>query len=167
MKTLALSIFALSWLAAPAFGDTVSPNCTGDKFRQLDFWVGDWDLSWQGNTGVNHIKKSFESCVIEENFGGRPGQHLMGHSVSMYDAPSGQWKQTWVDNEGSYIALTGGPQADGTFVLATQPGPKGGRSRMVFENIKPDSFVWRWQSSTDGQSWKDQWVIDYARRKPA
>ncbi len=88
MKNLALSTLALSLLAAPAFGDTVSPNCAGDKFRQLDFWVGDWDLSWQGNTGVNHIKKSFESCVIEENFGGSPGQHLQGHSVSMYDVAS-------------------------------------------------------------------------------
>lgn len=165
MQKLILSSLALSLLTTPAFADTISPNCAGEKFRQLDFWVGDWNLSWQGNTGVNHIKKSFESCVIEENFGGRPGQHLEGHSVSMYDATSDQWKQTWVDNEGSYIALTGGPQADGTFVFATQPGPKGGRSRMVFEDIKSDSFVWRWQSSTDGQTWKDQWVIDYARKR--
>ena len=167
MKNLALSVFALSLVAAPAIADTVSPNCTGENFRQLDFWVGDWDLKWQGGVGVNHIQKSFENCVIEEHFNGQPSQHLQGHSVSLYDATAKEWKQTWVDNEGGYIALAGGPHADGTFVLATQPGPKGGRSRMVFEDIKPDSFVWRWQSSTDGKNWKDQWVIDYARHKPA
>jgi len=165
MKTRALSAMAFSLLALPAAADEISPNCNGPEFRQLDFWVGDWDLTWQGNTGTNHIKKSLESCVIEENFDGRPGQHLKGHSVSIYDARAANWKQTWVDNEGGYIALSGGQQKDGTFVLTTEPGPKGGRSRMVFENIKQDSFVWRWQSSMDGQTWKDQWVIDYARKK--
>jgi len=36
---------------------------------------------------------------------------------------------------------------------------------MVFEGIKADSLVWRWQGkklATD--EWADQWVINYARK---
>jgi hypothetical protein len=37
--------------------------------------------------------------------------------------------------------------------------------RMVFEDIMPNSFTWRWQRSTDaGATWTDAWVIHYVRR---
>ena len=166
MKNLALSVFALSLVAAPAIADTVSPNCTGENFRQLDFWVGDWDLKWQGGVGVNHIQKSFENCVIEEHFNGQPSQHLQGHSVSTY--ANGAWRQNWVDNQGGYCDLTGGPQADGTFVLENvRENDKTPYRRMVFENITADSLSWHWQGSDDGgKTWADRWVIEYTRVKP-
>jgi hypothetical protein len=146
------------------------PNCNGPQFRQLDFWLGDWDAKWDpspGDTGIgsNHIARSYEGCVIEEHFDGHPGQHLMGHSVSAYFAPTRDWRQTWVDNEGGYIDLTGGPQPNGDFVLTTLPKPSGKANRMVFTDIAPDSFTWRWQANTDGKTWTDSWVIHYTRKK--
>ncbi len=105
-------------LATPALAQTAPPACAGPEFRQLDFWLGDWDAEWGASpgtpagTGSNHITKSYEGCVIEEHFDGRPGQHLMGHSVSVYFAPTRQWRQTWVDNEGGYIDLAGGAAAE-------------------------------------------------------
>ncbi len=42
----------------------------------------------------------------------------------MYFAPTKEWKQTWVDNQGSYIDLTGGLQPNGDFVLTTLPRPQ-------------------------------------------
>jgi len=36
---------------------------------------------------------------------------------------------------------------------------------MMFEDIKADSLVWRWQGKTkDEDKWADQWVIQYKRR---
>ena len=90
----------------------------------------------------------------------------MGHSVSIYFAPTKQWRQTWVDNEGGYIDLTGGPDAKGNFILTTLPRPANPKaSRMIFTDIKPGSFTWRWQKTTDGRTWADSWVIFYTRRK--
>ena len=163
-----LAIAASPALAAEA---PTPSNCNAPEYRQLDFWVGDWDAKWapsEGDTGIgsNHITRSYEGCVIEEHFDGHPAQHLMGHSVSMYVAPTKMWRQTWVDNEGGYIDLSGGPQPNGDFVLTTPVRPNGKISRMIFTDIKPDSFTWRWQSSADGKAWADSWVIEYTRKKP-
>jgi hypothetical protein len=40
------------------------------------------------------------------------------------------------------------------------------RQRMVFRDVKADSFTWDWQrSDDDGASWKTTWQIAYRRAK--
>jgi len=44
-------------------------------------------------------------------------------------------------------------------------GDKGPFSRMVFEDIKRDSLVWRWQGKKlETDEWADAWVINYERK---
>lgn len=169
MRLLASMLLA-GLAAAPVSAETVSPQCAGEEFRQLDFWVGTWDLAWEGGKGENIITREFNDCVIRENFadlspatdGSLP---FRGTSVSTYFAPAGLWRQTWVDNQGSYFALTGGPQADGTFVLTNaRLSDSAPHLRMVFANITPDGLTWHWQASEDGVTWQDRWVITYTRR---
>ena len=76
----------------------------------LDFWIGDWTLSWPGGAGTNRIRRILDDHVIEEVFGcqGEDGS-LLGRSHSMLDAADGQWKQTWVDSSGAYLAFVGVP----------------------------------------------------------
>jgi len=161
--------FATAVLAAVANTQTAPASaqaCTGPEYGQMDFWVGDWKLKWTGGEGVNHISKDYGGCVIEEHFDAEPSMHLQGHSVSIYS--NGQWRQNWVDNEGSYFDLAGGPQPDGSFVLENvRVSDETPYRRMVFDNIKPDSLTWRWQGSDDqGKTWVDRWVIEYTRVKP-
>ncbi len=89
--------------------------------------------------------------------------------VKQFDFWLGDWEQTWVDTEGSYLLFTGqfkdgimelrSPErarADGTTVA----------SRMIFKNIRPDSFDWDYQVTKDqGKTWKDDWNIHYQRKK--
>ncbi len=131
----------------------------------MDFWVGDWQLKWNGGEGTNHITKDYGGCVVQEHFDGRSSMPLQGHSISTYS--NGAWRQNWVDNHGGYFDLTGGPHPDGTFVLenvrASGDTPY---RRMVFENITADSLSWHWQGSDDGgKTWADRWVIEYTRVK--
>ena len=162
MKRIAL---ALALLPSAAIAGQQPPSCVGAHHRELDFWVGDWNARWQGGSGTNHITRSYDGCVIEERFDGAPGMHLKGHSVSSYFARTGDWRQTWVDNEGGYIPLAGGPDAQGRFVLTTlRANDKMLRTRMVFEDIRRTSFTWRWQKSNDGRVWSDNWVIHYTRK---
>jgi hypothetical protein len=166
--SLALAAFAAliltAFFAGAAHAQTKPAACVGPEYSQLDFWVGEWDLVYPGGGGQNHIGKVMKGCVIEENFNGGPNG-LIGHSVSVYQKASGAWRQVWVDDEGSFIDLIGGPVGD-KFIFSTVRMPGAGYARMVFENIKPDSLTWRWQKSSDeGKTYKDAWVIQYTRRK--
>lgn len=148
-----------------------SQSCSAPQFRQLDFWIGIWDVQWAGSPdqpaghGVNTITREYDNCVIQEHFDGGPSTNgLVGHSVSIYDARLERWRQTWVDNQGGYFALVGGPDGDSFVLENTRLRDSAPHRRMVFEDIAPRSFTWRWQASTDGHTWTDSWVIYYSRR---
>ncbi len=158
--------------AEPAQIATAQATCQEAEYRQMDFWVGDWALSWDNGdettgSGTNVITRSpFGDCVVTENFDGVAANGLAGLSVSTYSKPHKLWRQTWVDNQGSYFSLYGGPKDDGTFILEMERlSDKGPYSRMVFEDIKAGSLVWRWQGKkAETDDWADQWVINYVRK---
>ena len=152
-----------------------TPPCSSSEARQLDFWLGEWKLSWPaeqtggeaGETGhgINRIKRLFGDCVIEENFATDDGR-FNGRSVSVYDESADLWRQTWVDSSGAYLSLTG--RFDGrTMELRTEPVEREDETvlnRMVFQDITTDSLLWRWQGSRNGgETWNDLWTISYTR----
>jgi len=54
-------------------------------------------------------------------------------------------------------------------VCFTTPGPVDADrlvKRMVFGDITPDAFAWRWESSPDAVTWTQRWAIDYRRASP-
>ena len=179
------SLFRAPWLALLAAAITAgaptpslaqpaqAPPCSGAEFHQLDFWLGDWDARWDAAPGQpaghgrNQITRDFDNCVIHEHFdGGASTGNLRGESWSVYHAPAQRWRQSWVDNQGGYFALSGGPEPGGKFVLVSYGlEDNAPRQRMVFEDITPASFTWRWQRTPDnGATWADTWVIYYTRR---
>lgn len=147
--------------------------CSEPEQKQLEFWVGEWDLTWPGNSpgetehGTNSIRRILDGCIVEENFSGGDAMHLRGRSVSIFDVRAGKWKQTWVDNEGGYLDLVG-EFKDRQMVLAREAArPDGTTSlqRMVFKNIAHDEFDWSWETSKDGgKTWTVAWPIHYRRR---
>jgi len=171
VRLMVLSL--LVGLACPRVAQSVPPNpCLAPEQKQLDFWVGDWDLTWPGDKqgdldhGTNTIRRVLDSCVVEENFSAEASGHLRGRSLSLFEPQSGKWKQTWVDNEGGYLDFTGGFE-NGQMILARQATREGKAilQRMVFKNIRPDEFDWSWESSTDGgKTWKVNWPIHYKRK---
>jgi len=142
--------------------------CSDPAFSQFDFWLGEWDLTYNDTAhATNSIRRVNDGCTIEENFND-PGQGFRGQSWSVYNPSTKQWQQTWVDNQGGYIVLTG-EFKDGKMVLTTQPVKnKNGVdviSRMIFYNIEKNSFDWSWEKSEDeGKSWKTSWAIHYTRK---
>jgi hypothetical protein len=147
--------------------------CSSPEASQFDFWVGDWILTWTDSLhGTNHIEKLFGNCTLHENFAD-PKTNYLGQSWSVYNVNYKTWQQTWVDNQGGYIALTGGMVGD-SMILKTEikhvPESISASgtivSRMVFYNIRTDSFDWSWESSKDeGTNWTPNWQIHYSRKK--
>jgi hypothetical protein len=133
---------------------------------QFDFWLGDWALTWADTaSGTNHVTKRWDRVIVEQ-FDGRPSVPLEGTSVSVYNALTGKWQQTWVDSQGGYLDFTGG-FADGRMILARSfvRDGKTVNQRMVYYNIEPDRFDWNWERSDDGgTTWKVVWKIHYARK---
>ena len=148
-------------------------RCSMKEGSQFDFWIGKWHVEWKtasGETerGTNTISKILGDCVIQEVFDGGGKTPLKGMSHSVYDARAKMWKQTWVDDTGSYLDFVG-EFKDGKMTLwreFTNPQGKKVKQRMIFFNIAKDSLDWNWDSSTnDGRTWNTNWHITYKRQK--
>jgi hypothetical protein len=173
VAVLGLAATAAHAQTATAPATPPPPPCAAPEFRQMDFWVGDWDLEFDTGPGKvatasNRITRDeFGDCVIVEHFS-QPDIGYVGGSVSTYDRVSKVWRQTWVDNGGAYIELEGGPVSGRPhlFELRTTrdigPAPRK-PYRMIWERASADRLVWRWQVA-DGAGWKDSWVLRYRRK---
>jgi hypothetical protein len=158
---------------APNAAPTAPANpCLAPEQKQLDFWIGDWNLTWPGDKpgaldhGTNTIHRVLDGCVVEENFSAESAGPFRGRSVSLFEPQSGKWKQTWVDNEGSYLDFTG--QFENGQMILARSATRAGKpilQRMVFKNITPNEFDWSWESSPDGgKTWQVNWPIHYKRK---
>lgn len=182
MRSRIIKIGILLWMvAAPVLtvhSQTTTPAtqpqpCTEAQRKQLDFWLGDWDLTWPGAKqneiahGRNTVKRIMDNCVVQENFSGEDSTPLRGMSVSSFNPSTGKWNQTWVDNQGAYLDFVG-EFKDGEMILAREAAKSDGTriiQRMVFRNINANEFDWSWEASKDGgKTWTVQWPIHYKRR---
>lgn len=139
----------------------------------FDFWVGKWEVSWEEGDGMgrgtNHVEKTLDGKVIQENFRILEGANkgFKGTSISVYRPRFEQWKQAWADNNGGYFDFTG--KIDGenrifqTEIFDREDGSEF-TQRMVFYDITENSMIWDWESSTDGgETWTLNWRIFYER----
>jgi hypothetical protein len=142
--------------------------CADPKAAEFDFWIGEWAATWgEDGRGTNVVSKVLGGCVVLENFTDLDpdAESLVGMSVSTYVAGESCWKQTWVDNQGSYLDFRGGRTDEG-MVLGrdTVIDGKPVRQRMVWYDITDDAFEWHWDRSEDGgRTWKTLWHIHYRR----
>ena len=148
---------------------TPPPPCSTEEYRQMDFWVGHWDAKWEDADGTEQhgtytISHQLDGCMVFEEFNGNPGNTLLGRSMSEFLARASAWKQVWMDNTGGYFALTGGMVGEDFILNMDRPVETAPYLRMVYTNISHERFDWHWQNSTDaGETWNDQWVINYTR----
>lgn len=166
-----LPLVVLSVLPAILFGEEESPKRIVDDPAMLDFWVGEWDLTWEGKEGpakgTNTITKILNGSVIHESFNGSPGIDFLGQSFSVLGRVGGKWKQVWVDSAKGYLDFDGYKEDDKVVFHRKGKSPKGEDilQRMVFHDIKQDSLVWDWETSLDGKEWTLRWQIKYQRKK--
>ncbi len=142
--------------------------CTAAEARQFDFWLGEWEVTWDGGRGTNRVDRVLDDCVVRERFDGSgpEGNGLVGTSLSTWSPQLRKWRQTWVDNQGGYLDFEGGMES-GKMVLSREARREGVvfLQRMVWHNIRQDSLDWNWErSDDDGKTWKPLWKIRYTRR---
>lgn len=139
----------------------------------FNFWLGEWELTWEdadGTTahGTNYIERVLDGAVIKENFEAYSGSYegFKGKSYSVYNPRTGQWQQTWVDNNSGYLDFRGEFEGDKRIFKRKHVNPQGQEilQRMVFYDITANSLTWDWEISEDsGQTWQLRWRIFYEK----
>lgn len=168
MKTTTIYILIFTFLSIGATAQPPAPDPA--DLAKLDFWVGEWDLTWEGGKGTNRIEKTLNGRVIQEHFEATEGGFAgyLGTSISTFNPRDGQWHQAWADSNGGYINLVGIMDGDQrifrTVEERTLPGGKPGVQQMRFYDITEDGFTWDWEWSDDGgETWNLSWRIYYTR----
>ena len=139
--------------------------------HDMDFWVGEWTgtgKSYGPDNLVtetmceNSISKDFDGHVIHEHF---KGAGLTGESWSVWVPGRKKWCQTWVDNQGGYIPLSGEKVGESVVLNTTHLPEAKSYNRMVFKNIQKKQFDWDWEATSDGgKTWQPKWQIHYTRK---
>jgi tetratricopeptide (TPR) repeat protein len=150
-----------------ALADKLTRPCMfAPEYKQLDFWVGEWDVQNNGQkAGTNSVQRILEGCVLLENWTSASGG--TGKSFNFYDANTGKWQQTWVDSTGSALNLTG-EYKDNTLLYTGETHAKNGTKtmhRLAFVNLGPQRVRQLWEQSTDdGKTWNVVWDGMYTRK---
>jgi hypothetical protein len=106
---------------AQTTGATHSAACTNPEYRQLDFWLGDWDVYEVSDSARavarNRVTRILDGCVLRELYQQQNG--MVGESYSLWDASRRVWHQSWVTNRGTLLLLDG--HLDGDRMVLTGP----------------------------------------------
>lgn len=141
--------------------------CNQPEFRQFDFWIGEWDVTANGNpAGTNTIELVSGSCALLENWVGRGG--VDGKSLNYFNPADGKWHQLWVGAGGSILDLVGEYKDDTMRFTGETRRPNGGRTlqRLTFFRLSPDRVRQFWEQSADeGKTWTVAFDGNYVRKK--
>lgn len=147
------------------------PCAYAKENRQLDFWLGEWDVSTtQGAVpaGTSKIELILEECVVQENWKSLSSPYS-GKSYNIYDAALKRWEQYWVDNVGGNIFFHGELAKDGVMDYWTDDIPQSGgpalRRHLQFIPMGADKVRQFSRGSTDGgKTWNVEYDFTYVRK---
>ncbi len=151
--TRALAVFSIliGMFADPAVF-AAELKCDTPEYRQLDFWIGEWNVIDQTTgkqVGTSRIEKLLDGCVIFESWKGE--DQFEGHSFNLYNREDKQWQQVWVDGRGQRIDFQGEFRGDGMHYEGPfRSGGKNVMSRMTFLKLPDDRVRQLWEQSADG-----------------
>jgi len=171
MASLA-TLAALVLLAAPARAQAAPrpvPCQERDEARQLDFWIGTWDVLHPetGDTmGVNVIEPALDGCALMERWTGAGGSS--GQSMNFYDPQRRTWRQVWVSDRGNVLDYRQGELGSSGMRfqgLTISPAGDTTHQQLTFTPVATDTVRQVFEVSLDrGASWETTWVGVYVRR---
>jgi hypothetical protein len=137
------------------------------QYRQLDFWVGEWDVfSGKQKVGESSVQLILKDCVVFENW--RDLQGGTGKSFNKYNSVTHQWEQFWVADNGATNYFKGS-LVDGEmrYVFETPTRSGGTLVRHLTFSKLPDGRVRQLsEASTDaGKTWITEYDFAYAKRQ--
>lgn len=145
------------------------PACSAPGYRQLDFWLGDWDSYDDAGKGPidarDRVTAMLGGCVVHEVYDQNDG--LKGESFSIYDQGRGVWHQTWMSSVGGLIVVEGSFKEGVLTLEGTAMGKDGKRNLIkVMRKAQDDGVRESARISKDGgKTWSDYFDIIFKTHK--
>lgn len=164
--TLILVIFWAANLAAAATSPRPA-SCNAPEYRQLDFWLGDWDTYDSGDSKTSvartHVDRIAGGCAVHELYEQSDG--LIGDSILSFDAVRKVWQQTWVTNYGSLMVISGRFK-EGALTLEGEMHVGDGRSvqqRITWAAKGRGVREWSVMSKDGGKTWVPAFDVTFQK----
>lgn len=111
-----LSCIAAASFSVAAMAQTSPPACSGEEYRQFDFWLGTWTVTDPSGAvqGTNTITSEEGGCLVLETWLSARGG--TGQSYNYYNPATEKWRQVWI-SQGAMIDYEGGLTATGSMKL--------------------------------------------------
>lgn len=178
LKNLVILTFLVLPLVAmsqsdPAASQEAAPKaspCEQEaRFREFDFWVGDWEVHDTNGAfvGENSITRKESGCALMENWRGAKGS--TGMSINYLDKVTDEWVQSWHAASGYQIIIRGGLTDEGMLLSGTIHYIANGQTA-PFRGLwtpMPDGRVRQYfeQSNDDGATWEPWFEGFYSRKQ--
>ncbi|MGH7564942.1 MAG: hypothetical protein ACREK5_11055 [Gemmatimonadota bacterium] len=132
-----------------------SAPCTAEEHRQFDFWIGSWEVTTPDGAvaGTNQIDRILGGCALRERWQGRSG--MTGTSLNKYDPQTGTWHQTWVDDRGGFLLLSGGLEESSMVLSGEMQDDEGPMTHRITWTLLDEGQVRQlWEVRRAREDWK-------------
>lgn len=83
--------------------ENATPCLYDDRYKQLDFFVGTWDVyigdNYEDKVAVDTVTKFYGGCSVDEKFKWL-GSDYVGESISFYDNAAQRFRMCWAGKSG-------------------------------------------------------------------
>ena len=143
------------------------PCARNSETRQLDFWLGNWNLGSGADKSTSQVSLSLDQCVFVERWANATG-HVAEKFVA-YSPEDQNWYGMFADNEGRvHVFLDGKVSSDAAEFHGPSRGPNGEAvlNRLKIVRLSADKIQEVWEKSTDnGTHWATAYRSDYTRAR--
>ncbi|MCW8833097.1 MAG: hypothetical protein OQK09_03985 [Colwellia sp.] len=131
--------------------------CDTSQYREFDFWLGQWQVKSAASKQLSQSKitQINNGCGLLEEYKTPTG--FQGKSLNIFDSQTQQWHQTWIDNTGYLLKLSGGIE-NNSMVMTGKTHDKNGNiilNKITWTPLKGGEVRQHWQTSTThGKAWQ-------------
>jgi hypothetical protein len=169
---LLVGLVALGCVASAAFAapDAQPPCSANSESRQLDFWLGTWNITYRGAPAgtVSTVKLVLDQCELVESWD--DGQGHKGENRFAYNYENKSWRGMFADNRGHVHVFTDGNVSGGSAEFSGPNRDPDGHTtlhRIRVTHTNPNKVEQIWEKSSDnGTTWTTVFRGEYSRKTP-
>lgn len=170
-RSVPLLLVAGAWLLLAAAFDSVAadtgPCSANPESRQMDYWVGDWSVTYPGmaGTAASNVSLHLDKCLLVESWNGGKGHS--GKNMFAYSADDKRWHGMFTDNQGRAHVFEGKVAQGSAEFFGPSSGPEGQTvlNRIRVLRVTANKVEESWEKSTDkGVSWTTEFHGEYSRK---
>jgi hypothetical protein len=152
--------------AAFAAGDSAACS-TNVEARQLDYWLGDWIVTYPGasGSGSSKVYLSLDQCLLVERWDSGTG--FSGENIFAYNPEDKLWHGLYADNHAHVHVFAGRVKSGSAQFDGRSHDAKGEvvLNRLTVVRVTPNKVEQIWEKSGDsGATWKVEFRGDYSRK---